>query len=111
MATQAKSPVRLVDAALDRLTALAVKGVPAARMAREVEVIVGEWSVLLRADTTAAKGHALELLEQLEAGVVDAEEQVADVDRSEDAAVKQANATLGALIATRDAALRAVASL
>lgn len=111
MAPLVKSPVRLVDAALDRLTALATKGVPPSRMAREVGIIINEWSVLLRADLTAAKGHALELLEQLEAGVVDAEEQVADVDRGEDAAVKQANATLAALIATRDAARRAIDGL
>ena len=111
MATQVKSSVRLVDGALERLTALATKGVPPARMAREVEIIIGEWDVLLRADPTAAKGHALELLDQLEAGVVDAEEQVADVDRSDDAAVKQANATLAALLATRDAARRAVDGL
>lgn len=111
MAPLAKSPIRLVDAALDRLMGLATKGVPPSRMAREVGIIIGEWGVLLRANLTAAKGHALELLEQLEAGVVDAEEQVADVDRSEDSAVKQANATLAALLATRDAARRAVDDL
>ena len=111
MAAIAKSPVRLVDVALERPTALAVKAVPPARMAREVKIIVKDWSVLIRADPTAAKGHALELLEQLGAGVVDAEEQMADVDRSEEASVKQANATLAALLATRDAARRTVDTL
>lgn len=76
--------IQLVGAAFERLTALATKGLLPARIAREVEIIIGEWSVVLRADPTAAQGRALELLEQLGAGVVDAEEQMADVDRSEE---------------------------
>ena len=53
----ARKPARLrpTDAALLRLLALAAKGVPPNRMAREVELIVAEWQ---RAEesTTASAG-------------------------------------------------------
>jgi hypothetical protein len=51
------------------------------------------------------------LREQIAAGVGDAEEQLADVDSSEPAAVRQAQATLAALVATRDAARDALAGI
>ena len=44
----------------------------------------------------------------LATGVADAEEQVADVDSGEPAAVKQAAATLAALRATQEATTRAL---
>ncbi len=109
----ARKPARLrpTDAALMRLLALAAKGVPPNRMAREVEVIVAEWQRAEDSDPLATKEWLDELREQIAAGVADAEEQVADADSSEPAAVKQAGITLAALVATRDAATRAMAGL
>jgi hypothetical protein len=90
--------------------ALVAKGVPPARMAREVEVIVGEWRGAEDADPFETKERLDELLEQIAAGVADAEEQVSDADTSEPAAVKQAGLTLAALVATRDATVHALAT-
>jgi hypothetical protein len=103
--------VRPLDAAITRLTALAAKGVQANRMAREVEIIAGEWLNADGADPAEVKERLAELRQQLVAGVGDAEEQLADIDTSEPAAVKQAQITLAALVATRDAAQRALASI
>ncbi|MBX9593771.1 MAG: hypothetical protein K2X46_05370 [Roseomonas sp.] len=106
-ARKARAP-RPIDAALQRLLALAGRGVAPARMAREVDMIIAEWRLLAEADEKFDLAASLETLrEQLDAGVGAAEEQVADVDASEPAAVKQANAMLSALVATRDAALAA----
>lgn len=111
MAARRPPRVRPVDAAIVRLMALAAKGVQPPRMAREVEVIVAEWLRAPDADTIEAKGWLDELREQIVVGVADAEEQVSDIDSSEPAAVKQAQATLAALVATRDAAERARAAV
>ncbi len=111
MAARRKRPARPVDAAIARLLALAAKGVAPHRMAREVEVIVAEWQGAAEADPDETRERLDELREQIVAGVADAEEQVADVDSSEPAAVKQAGLTLAALVATRDAAIRALAAL
>jgi hypothetical protein len=91
--------------------ALAAKGVPPHRIAREVEVIVAEWLRAPDADPIEAKGWLDELREQIVVGVADAEEQVSYVDAGEPAAVKQASLTLAALQASRDAVERASASL
>jgi hypothetical protein len=91
--------------------ALAAKGVPPQRMAREVEVIVAEWLGAPDADPAEAKAWLDELREQIAIGVGDAEEQLSDIDASEPAAVKQAQGTLAALVATRDAAERAQAAV
>ena len=104
--TRAPKPL---DLALTRLMALATKAVPPHRMAREVEAIVAGWQAEVDADE--ARERVDELLEQLSAGVADAEAQVSDVDASEAAAVKQAELTLSALVATRDAAVRARSGL
>ena len=111
MAARRPPRVRPVDAAIVRLMALAAKGVQPPRMAREVEVIVAEWLRAPDADTIEAKGWLDELREQIVVGVADAEEQVSGIDSSEPAAVKQAQATLAALVATRDAAERARAAV
>jgi hypothetical protein len=91
--------------------ALAAKGVPSRRVAREVEVIVAQWLHAPNVERFEVKSQLDELREQIAIGVGDAEEQLADVDTSEAAAMKQAEATLAALIATRDATQRALASL
>jgi len=106
-----QGPVRPVDAAIVRLMALAAKGVPPGRMAREVEMIVGEWLDAADAEPSEVKDRLDELREQIVAGVAHAEEQLADVDTSEPGAVKHAGATLAALVATRDATVRALAAL
>ena len=111
MAGRRQARVRPVDAAIIRLMALAAKGVQPPRMAREVEVIVAEWLRAPEADPSEAKGWLDELREQLSVGVGDAEEQLSDIDTSEPAAVRQAQGTLAALVATRDAAQRALTTI
>ena len=111
MAARRQARVRPVDAAIVRLMALAAKGVQPQRMAREVEVIVAEWLRAPDADPAEAKVWLDDLPEQIAVGVGDAEEQVSDIDTSEPAAVKQAQATLAALFATRDAAEHARAAV
>lgn len=110
MAARRQARVRPVDAAIVRLMALAAKGVQPTRMAREVEVIAAEWRNANDAEPEEVRERLDELREQIVAGVGHAEEQVSDIDTSEPAAVKQANATLAALVATRDAAIRALAA-
>jgi hypothetical protein len=100
--TRAPSPL---NAALARLMELAAKAVPPHRMAREVELIVVGWEA--EAEPGVLRDRLDDLLEQLSTGVADAEAQRDDVDASEPAAVKQAETTLTALVATRDAALLA----
>lgn len=111
MAARKPRPARPVDAALARILALAGKGAAPGRMAREVEVIAGEWMAEPDRDPTEIRERLDELREQLTAGVGHAEEQVADLDASEPGAVKQAGAMLAALVATRDAASRALGAL
>ncbi|WP_421993143.1 hypothetical protein [Roseococcus sp.] len=111
MAARKKGPARPVNAALKRLLELTTKNVPPARMGREVEIIVAGWNDAPEADPVQVKEWIEEILETLQTGVADAEEQVSDIDRSDAGAIKQANGTLAALTATRDAALRVLASL
>ena len=99
---------RPVDAAILRLMALVAKGVAPHRMAREVEIIAGEWAAAPEADPAETRDRLDQLRELIAAGVADAEEQVSDVDTSEPAAVKQAAATLAALRATQEATARAL---
>jgi hypothetical protein len=111
MAARRPSRRRPLDDAIGRLMSLAARGVQPNRMAREVEAIAGEWLGAEDADPSAVREQLDELRERLAAGVGDAEEQLADIDTSEPAAVKQAQATLAALVATRDATQRALASI
>jgi len=111
MAARKQARVRPVDAAIVRLMALAAKGVQPNRMAREVEVIVGEWLGEPETGPAGVRERLDELREQIVVGVGHAEEQVSDIDTSEPAAFKQANATLAALVATRDATARALVAL
>jgi hypothetical protein len=111
MAARRQPRVRPVEAAIVRLLALAAKGVQPPRMAREVQVIVDEWLRAPEADPAEVKGQIDELSDQIVAGVGHAEEQLSDIDTSEPAALRQAQGTLAALVATRDAAQRARASI
>ena len=111
MAVKRARPVKPVNAALSRLLALAAKGVVPMRMAREVEGIVAEWQAVPEADPYEIRERLGEMREQLLQGVADAEEQVSDTDAADAPAVKQAGITLAALVATRDAAERAMASV
>jgi malonyl CoA-acyl carrier protein transacylase len=111
MAAKRPRPVKPVNAALTRLLALAAKGVVPLRMAREVEGIVAEWQAVPEADPYEIRERLGEMREQLMQGVADAEEQVSDTDAADAPAVKQAAITLAALVATRDAAARAMAGL
>ena len=104
-------PVKPVNAALARLLALAAKGVVPLRMAREVEGIVAEWQAMPEADPYDIKERLGEMHEQLVQGVADAEEQVSDTDAADAPAVTQAAITLAALVATRDATMRAMRGL
>ena len=68
---------------------------------------IRHWNGQAEAITGVLRDRLDDLLEQLSTGVADAEAQRDDVDTSEPAAVKQAETTLTALVATRDAALLA----
>lgn len=107
MAARQRAAMRPLDAALVRLQAMAARAVQPTRMAREVELIVGEWLGAADADPDEVNVRLDELREHLASGVVDAEEQVSYVDPDEAAAVKQASVTVAALVATRDAVERA----
>ena len=109
MAARNPRAARPVDAALQRLVALAGRGVAPGRMAREVDAILGEWRDTTPPDEEAELAEQIATLrEQLAEGVAAAEEAVEDVDQSESGAVKQAKQVLAALVATRDAAQGAV---
>ena len=99
---------RPVDAAILRLMALVAKGVAPHRMAREVDIIAGEWADAPDADPAEVRDRLDQLREMIAAGVADAEDQALDVDASVPAAVKQAAATLAALRATQEATTRAL---
>lgn len=103
--------VQPVDAAVVRLMGLAAKGVQPARMAREVEIIAGEWQRALDSDPAEITGRLDDFFGHLVAAVEDTEEWLAEVDRSEPNAVRQARATLEAVVATREAAQRAWVAL
>jgi tryptophanase len=105
MASKKQRAVRPLDAALARLQALAMRAVQPHRMAREVDIIVGEWRAA--EDAEVVRERLGELHEMLVAGVADAEEQISYVDAEEPAAAKQAQATLAALVATLSAVQRA----
>jgi len=111
MPARKQARVGPVNAAIARLMALTAKAVPPHRIAREVEIIVTEWLGGPEVDRSDAKTWLDELREQIVAGVVDAEEQVSYVDPGEATALKQASLTLAALVATRDAVVRAQAAL
>jgi hypothetical protein len=101
-----------LDAALVRLAALAGRGVQPARMAREVDAIIAGWLGSAGAvDPDEVRERLTELRERLIAGATDAEEHLADVDRSEPAAVRDAGLVHAALVAACDAAGRAHAAL
>lgn len=104
MPATARSHVRPLDGAVMRIVQLAGKSAPPSRMAREVELIVGDWERDLGGEIEPVKERVQELHEMLVSGVVDAEEQVGDVDRGEAAALRQAQATLAGLTTCRDAA-------
>jgi len=108
MASKKQRAVRPLDAALTRLQALAMRAVQPHRMAREVDIIVGEWRAAEDADVVRERLD--ELQEMLAAGVADAEEQVSYVDAEEPAAAKQAQATLAALVATLGAVRHAASA-
>ncbi|NOG71248.1 hypothetical protein [Roseicella sp. DB1501] len=111
MAARKPRAARPVDTGLQRLLALAGRGVSPNRMAREVDAIAAEWRRGVEGeDGTDLKEQMDELREQLVAGVAAAEEAMSDVDASDAGAVKQARHMLAALTATRDAAEEALAA-
>ncbi|WP_149538811.1 hypothetical protein [Siccirubricoccus phaeus] len=104
--------LRPLDAALARLAEFAAKGMPPGRMAREVDAIVAGWlSDTSPDDRTEVRERLGELRDELAAGVDEAEEQLADIDRSEPAAARHAGLVHAALVASRDAVERALAAL
>ena len=111
MAARGPARVRPVDAAIARLMALVAKAAAPTRIAREVEIIVGEWLALPDADPSLTREWLEELREQIVTGVADAEDQVSYVDASDPGVVKQASLTLAALVASRDALVRAAARI
>jgi hypothetical protein len=102
---------RPVDAAIARLLNLAGRGAAPGRMAREVDVIAEEWLRGPELDRVEIRDRLDELHDQFAAGIGHAEEQVSDLDSTEAAALKQGRAMLAALVAARDAAARALATL
>jgi hypothetical protein len=108
---QAARAPRPVDAAIARLLNLAGRGAAPGRMAREVDVIAEEWLRGPELDRVEIRDRLDELHDQFAAGIGHAEEQVSDLDSTEAAALKQGRAMLAALVAARDAAARALATL
>ncbi|TCH99205.1 hypothetical protein EJV46_07935 [Roseococcus sp. SYP-B2431] len=104
MPAHAKSRARPLDAAVQRIITLAGRAASPSRMAREVEIIIGEWERELGGEVEPIQERVQELHEALVEGASDAEKQVWDVDRSDVAAARQAEATLVALTTCRDAA-------
>lgn len=102
MAPTVKSRERPLEGAVSRIVTLAGRSPTPGRMAREIEIIVGEWEAELGGEIDPVRERVQELLEMLEGGVTDAEEQVSDVDRSDEPAARQAQVTLVALTACRD---------
>ena len=97
-----------VDAALVRLADQAARGVQPARMAREVDAVLAAWlDPASGADAEVVAERLAILHEQLSAGASDAAEQVADVDSSDSAAVRQARLVHAALVAALHAVERA----
>lgn len=97
-----------LDTALVRLADLAGRGVQPARMAREVDVIVADWTSDPDAvDPDLIQERLTGLHEQLASGAADAEEQLADVDRSDAGALRHAGLVHAALAAAVDAVERA----
>jgi hypothetical protein len=110
MAARKPRAARPVDAALQRLVALAGRGVAPGRMAREVDAILAEWRQAAAAEEgTVLAEQVEELHAQLAEGVAAAEEALSDADQGDAGAVKQATQVLAALVATRDAATGALA--
>lgn len=68
MAARQRAAMRPLDAALVRLQTMAARGVQPTRMAREVEIIVGEWLGEADADPAEVTDRLGELHEQLAAG-------------------------------------------
>lgn len=106
MPASAKSRISPIDGAAMRIIQLAGRAAAPGRMAREVDVIISDWEQELGGDIDALKERVQILHEALESGVVDAEEQLADLDRGDAAAMRQATATLAGLTTCRDAAAR-----
>lgn len=99
--TRAADPV---ETALARLLVMIGRGASAARIERELEAIAAEWK---RAAEPSEFAERLEAVRNhVESGVHYAEEQLADADNGEAAALKLAQGTLMTMRATRDAAAR-----
>ncbi|NCY26826.1 MAG: hypothetical protein EBX37_18950 [Alphaproteobacteria bacterium] len=97
-----------VDAALVRLADQAGRGVQPARMAREVEAVLAGWlDPAGGVDAEVVAERLAVLHEQLSVGASDAAEQVADVDSSDSAAMRQAGLVHAALVAALHAVERA----
>ncbi len=82
-------------------------------LSREAMVPAGHPLRLIRPIVNAALERLWldELREQIVTGVGDAEEQVSYVDASDPGVVKQASLTLAALVASRDAIVRAASRI
>lgn len=100
---QAKSRARPLDEAVQRIVTLAGRNSAPSRMAREIQLIIAEWERELEGEYEPIRERVQDLHEALVVGVTDAEEQAADVDRSDARAGQQADATLVALATCRDA--------
>jgi hypothetical protein len=89
-----------VDAAMARLADLAGRGVQPARLAREVDTIVASWlggASAIPPDEVAERLTVLH--ENLTAGVEAAAEQLADIDRGDNGALRHAGLVHAALMA------------
>ena len=100
-----------LDTALVRLADLAGRGVQPGRMAREVDVIVADWTSDPDAvDPDQIQERLAGLHEQLSSGAADAAEQLADVDRGDAGALRHAGLVHAALVAACDAVARSLTS-
>ncbi len=109
-ATRSRATPSPVPAALDRLSRLVGAGTSGDRMVRETEKIIADWRAEPDLDAGALRERLETLRDDIAAGVTSAEEQAADVDQSDKAAVRQSGAMVSGLRAVRDAVLSAMGS-
>ncbi|MDB5369908.1 MAG: hypothetical protein JWP20_1466 [Roseomonas sp.] len=103
VSARAASPSGSPKAALTRIAELVQRGGTPDRVSREVAAIVAGWLLEAGDEREDVRERLAECRDELSAGVEDAMEQVAGLDASDKAAMRQGTQSLAALVAARDA--------